>query len=110
MPINLLVQVEGTRLFGTEQLDPFELVRTVAAARVMMPASWVRLSAGRDDMTDELQALCFLAGANSVFYGERLLTTPNAGAERDRARRLPSTRGCRGRRCRRRPLSPAAAR
>jgi biotin synthase len=85
VPINLLVQVEGTRLFGTEQLDPFELVRTVAAARVMMPASWVRLSAGRDDMTDELQALCFLAGANSVFYGERLLTTPNAGAERDLA-------------------------
>jgi biotin synthase len=85
VPINLLVQVEGTPLFGTEQLDPFELVRTIAAARVMMPASYVRLSAGRDDMSDELQALCFVAGANSVFYGERLLTTPNAGAERDRA-------------------------
>jgi biotin synthase len=85
VPINLLVQVEGTPLFGTEQLDPFELVRTIAAARVMMPASYVRLSAGRDDMSDELQALCFFAGANSVFYGERLLTTPNAGAERDRA-------------------------
>jgi biotin synthase len=85
VPINLLVQVEGTPLFGTEALDPFELVRTIAAARVMMPGSYVRLSAGRDDMSDELQALCFLAGANSVFYGERLLTTPNAGAERDRA-------------------------
>ncbi len=85
VPINLLVQVEGTPLFGTDALDPFELVRTVAAARVMMPGSYVRLSAGRDDMSDELQALCFLAGANSVFYGERLLTTPNAGAERDRA-------------------------
>jgi len=85
VPINLLVQVEGTPLFGTDALDPFELVRTIAAARVMMPGSYVRLSAGRDDMSDELQALCFLAGANSVFYGERLLTTPNAGAERDRA-------------------------
>jgi len=85
VPINLLVQVEGTPLFGTATLDPFELVRTIAAARVMMPGSYVRLSAGRDDMSDELQALCFLAGANSVFYGERLLTTPNAGAQRDLA-------------------------
>ena len=85
VPINLLVQVEGTPLFGAEALDPFELVRTIAAARVMMPGSYVRLSAGRDDMSDELQALCFLAGANSVFYGERLLTTANAGSERDRA-------------------------
>lgn len=85
VPINLLVQVEGTPLFGTEALDPFELVRTVAAARVMLPGSYVRLSAGRDDMSDELQALCFLAGANSVFYGERLLTTANAGSTRDRA-------------------------
>ena len=85
VPNNLLVQVEGTPLFGTDALDPFELVRTIAAARVMMPGSYVRLSAGRDDMSDELQALCFLAGANSVFYGERLLTTPNAGAERDQA-------------------------
>ncbi len=83
VPVNLLVQVEGTPLFGTPGLDPFELVRTIAAARLMMPGSYVRLSAGRDDMSDELQALCFLAGANSVFYGERLLTTPNAGAERD---------------------------
>ena len=85
VPINLLVQVEGTPLFGTAELDPFEFVRTVAAARLMMPASYVRLSAGRSDMTDELQALCYLAGANSIFYGERLLTTPNAGADRDRA-------------------------
>jgi biotin synthase len=84
VPINLLVQVEGTPLHGTERLDPFELVRTVAAARVLMPASYVRLSAGRSDMSDELQALCFLAGANSVFYGERLLTTPNAESRRDR--------------------------
>jgi biotin synthase len=85
VPINLLVQVEGTPLFGTEALDPLEFVRTIAAARVLMPASYVRLSAGRSDMTDELQALCYLAGANSIFYGERLLTTANAAAERDRA-------------------------
>jgi len=84
VPINLLVQVEGTPLFGTDDLDPFELVRTVAAARVMMPASYVRLSAGRSQMSDELQALCYLAGANSIFYGERLLTTPNAESDRDR--------------------------
>jgi biotin synthase len=85
VPINLLVQVEGTPLFGTDALDPFEFVRTVAAARVLMPASYVRLSAGRSDMSDELQALCYLAGANSIFYGERLLTTANAEADRDRA-------------------------
>jgi biotin synthase len=85
VPINLLVQIEGTPLFGADALDPFELVRTIGAARIMMPASYVRLSAGRDDMSDELQALCFLAGANSVFYGERLLTTDNSGSERDRA-------------------------
>ena len=85
VPINLLVQVEGTPLFGTEALDPFELVRTVAAARIMMPASHVRLSAGRSSLSDELQALCLLAGANSVFYGDRLLTTPNAETTRDQA-------------------------
>ncbi len=85
VPINNLVQVEGTPLHGTEPLDPFEFVRTVAAARIVMPASWVRLSAGRHDMSDELQALCFFAGANSIFYGEKLLTTPNAPADRDRA-------------------------
>lgn len=84
VPINLLVQVEGTPLFGREAIDPFEFVRVVAAARILMPASAVRLSAGRAQMSDELQALCFLAGANSIFYGEHLLTTPNAEADRDR--------------------------
>jgi biotin synthase len=84
VPINQLVQVEGTPLFGTETLDPLEFVRTVAAARILMPRSHVRLSAGRTEMSDEMQALCFLAGANSVFYGERLLTTPNPGMDRDR--------------------------
>jgi biotin synthase len=76
VPINLLVQVEGTPLFGTAALDPLEFVRTVAAARCLMPRSYVRLSAGRSQMSDELQALCYFAGANSIFYGERLLTTP----------------------------------
>ncbi len=85
VPINMLVQVEGTPLYGTAPLDPFELVRTVAAARIMMPASHVRLSAGRSTMSDELQALCYLAGANSIFYGDRLLTTPNAETDRDLA-------------------------
>lgn len=85
VPINLLVQVEGTPLAGTEALDPLEFVRTIAVARLLMPASRVRLSAGRTEMSDELQALCFLAGANSVFYGERLLTTENPEAVRDRA-------------------------
>ncbi|MGY6215498.1 biotin synthase BioB [Methylolobus aquaticus] len=85
VPINLLVQVEGTPLAGTETLDPFIFVRTIAAARLLMPASRVRLSAGRTEMSDELQALCFLAGANSIFYGERLLTTENPQVERDRA-------------------------
>ena len=85
VPINLLVQVEGTPLFGTAPLDPLEFVRTVAAARCLMPGSYVRLSAGRAQMSDELQALCYFAGANSVFYGDRLLTTPNAESDRDRA-------------------------
>lgn len=84
VPINMLVQVEGTPLYGAEQLDPLEFVRTVAAARIMMPGSMVRLSAGRDGMSDELQALCFFAGANSIFYGERLLTTPNPEVDEDR--------------------------
>jgi biotin synthase len=83
VPVNMLVQVEGTPLHGTARLDPLELVRTIAAARILMPGAHVRLSAGRSDMSDELQALCFLAGANSVFYGERLLTTPNADSHRD---------------------------
>jgi len=84
VPINLLVQVEGTPLAGSEKLDPFSFVRTIAAARILMPASRVRLSAGRADMSDEMQALCFLAGANSIFYGERLLTAENPQVIRDR--------------------------
>jgi len=84
VPINLLVQVEGTPLFGVEELDLLEFVRTVAAARIMMPKSYVRLSAGRTEMSDELQALCFFAGANSLFYGERLLTTDNPETDRDK--------------------------
>ncbi|MBX9401143.1 biotin synthase BioB [Lysobacter sp. BMK333-48F3] len=85
VPINRLVQVEGTPLAGTTELDPFEFVRTIAVARLMMPKSMVRLSAGREAMSDELQALCFLAGANSIFYGEKLLTTGNPDTERDLA-------------------------
>ena len=83
VPINMLVQVEGTPLFGAEKLDHFEFVRTIAVARVMMPESFVRLSAGRETMEDAVQALCFLAGANSIFYGEKLLTTPNPENNRD---------------------------
>ena len=83
VPINLLVQVEGTPLYGTEALDSLEFVRTVAVARIIMPKSWLRLSAGRELMSEEMQALCFFAGANSVFYGEKLLTTANPEAERD---------------------------
>jgi biotin synthase len=85
VPINRLVQVEGTPLNGTALLDPFEFVRTIAVTRILMPASMVRLSAGRAEMSDELQALCFFAGANSIFYGEKLLTTGNPDTERDRA-------------------------
>jgi len=85
VPINRLVQVEGTPLAGTALLDPFEFVRTIAVARILMPRSMVRLSAGRDDMSDELQALCFFAGANSIFYGEKLLTTGNPDVVHDRA-------------------------
>ena len=84
VPINQLVQVEGTPLAGAAALDPFEFVRAIAVARLLMPRSYVRLSAGRQDMSDELQALCFMAGANSIFYGERLLTTGNPDVERDR--------------------------
>ena len=83
VPSNNLVQVPGTPLAGAGALDPFEFVRTIAAARITMPASFVRLSAGRGEMSDELQALCFMAGANSMFYGERLLTTDNPDADRD---------------------------
>jgi len=85
VPINRLVQVEGTPLAGTALLDPFEFVRTIAVARLLMPASMVRLSAGRAEMSDELQALCFFAGANSIFYGEKLLTTGNPDVEHDQA-------------------------
>jgi biotin synthase len=85
VPINNLVQVEGTPLQGLPQLDPLEFVRTLAVARILMPKSYVRLSAGRTEMSDELQALCFLAGANSIFYGEKLLTTGNPQNDRDRA-------------------------
>jgi biotin synthase len=85
VPINLLVQVENTPLYGTEKLDPIEFVRTIAVARIMMPKSAVRLSAGRNDMSDEMQALCFVAGANSIFYGDTLLTTPNPDENKDLA-------------------------
>ena len=84
VPINNLVQVEGTPLAGTEPLDPFEFVRTIAVARITMPCTMVRLSAGREQMDDAVQALCFLAGANSIFYGDKLLTTSNPQAQRDR--------------------------
>jgi biotin synthase len=84
VPINLLVQVEGTPLFGVDALDPLEFVRTIAVARILMPESYVRLSAGRTEMSDELQSLCFFAGANSMFYGERLLTTDNPETDSDR--------------------------
>jgi len=84
VPVNMLVRVEGTPLAAQEDLDPFEFVRTLAVARILMPQSHVRLSAGREQMSDELQALCFLAGANSIFFGEKLLTTSNPEADRDR--------------------------
>ena len=85
VPINNLVKVEGTPLAQAEDIDPLDFVRTIAVARITMPAARVRLSAGRQQMSDEIQALCFLAGANSIFYGEQLLTTGNPEAERDRA-------------------------
>jgi biotin synthase len=85
VPINALVRVEGTPLAGAAPLDPLDFVRTIAVARITMPKSMVRLSAGREDMSDEAQALAFLAGANSIFYGPRLLTTPNPAEAHDRA-------------------------
>ncbi len=93
VPINMLVQVEGTPLYGIDHLDPLEFVRTIAVARLVMPKSFVRLSAGREQMSDELQALCFLAGANSIFAGPKLLTTPNPDQDKDMAlfRRLGLT-------------------
>ncbi len=85
VPINNLVQVEGTPLYGGDQIDALEFVRTIAVARLLMPRSVVRLSAGRTDMSDELQAMCFFAGANSIFYGDKLLTTDNPGMDQDQA-------------------------
>jgi len=83
VPINQLVRVAGTPLADSKALDPFDFVRMIAVARILMPASHVRLSAGRAEMSDELQALCFMAGANSIFYGEKLLTTGNPDTEHD---------------------------
>lgn len=90
VPINNLVQVEGTPLCGSEAIDPFEFVRTIAAARITMPRAMVRLSAGRQEMGDGIQALCFHAGANSIFYGDKLLTTgnPDVAADQDLFGRL----------------------
>lgn len=85
VPINHLVQVRGTPLYGTDALDPLEFVRTIAAARITMPKAMVRLSAGRQEMSEAVQALCFLAGANSIFYGDKLLTTANPEADHDQA-------------------------
>ncbi len=83
VPVNMLVPIEGTPLAGKERLDPIEFVRTVATARIIMPRSFVRLSAGRLDMSEEMQALCFIVGANSIFSGDKLLTTPNCGQDQD---------------------------
>ncbi len=83
VPINHLVQVAGTPLHGLDPLDPFEFVRTIAAARITMPRAMVRLSAGRQQMGEAVQALCFLAGANSIFYGDKLLTTGNPDVQAD---------------------------
>jgi biotin synthase len=85
VPINMLVRVAGTPLADASPIDPIEFVRTIAVARITMPRSAVRLSAGREEMSEEMQALCFLAGANSIFYGPRLLTTPNPARDRDHA-------------------------
>ena len=82
--INMLIHMEGTRLYDNEKIDELEFVRTIALARVMMPSTYVRLSAGRETMADSMQALCFYAGANSVFYGEELLTAPNVEVEKDK--------------------------
>jgi len=84
VPINNLVQVEGTPLYGSDKIDPLEFVRTIAVARITMPKARVRLSAGRREMGEAVQALCFVAGANSIFYGEKLLTTGNPDADADR--------------------------
>jgi biotin synthase len=100
VPINMLVRVEGTPLANEASIEPLELVRSIATARILMPASMVRLSAGRLSLSEEAQALCFLAGANSIFMGEKLLTTPNPEANADRSllaklgmRLMPQARG-----------------
>ncbi|MDR2195826.1 MAG: biotin synthase, partial [Gallionellaceae bacterium] len=85
VPINNLVKVAGTPLENAQDLDPLDFVRTIAVARITMPRARVRLSAGREQMSDAVQALCFLAGANSIFYGDKLLTTGNPDVARDRA-------------------------
>ena len=85
VPVNMLVRVQGTPLAEEEDLDPFEFIRTIAVARILMPASHVRLSAGREEMNEQMHALAYFAGANSIFYGEKLLTTPNPRANRDMA-------------------------
>ena len=85
VPINLLIKIPGTPLDGVEEVDPFDFVRTIAVARILMPRSYVRLSAGRQAMSDEMQALCFLAGANSMFCGERLLTANNPSPDQDKS-------------------------
>ena len=84
VPVNMLVKVAGTPMENVADLDPFDFIRTIAVARIVMPASHVRLSAGREDMNEQMQSLCFLAGANSIFYGEKLLTTANPEADKDR--------------------------
>ncbi len=85
VPINQLIKIPGTPLAGEKDVDPFDFVRTIALARILMPKSFIRLSAGREQMSDELQALCFMAGANSIFYGEKLLTANNPVPEKDNA-------------------------
>lgn len=85
VPINMLVQIEGTPLHGADKIDSIEFVKSIAVARILMPCSYVRLSAGRHEMTEEMQALCFFAGANSIFYGEKLLTTDNCETNDDLA-------------------------
>ena len=84
VPINMLIQIKGTPLEGIEKLDPFEFIRTIAIARILMPMTYVRLSAGREEMNEQTQALCFFAGANSIFYGETLLTAKNPTTEKDK--------------------------
>ena len=85
VPINMLVQIKGTPLDGLDELDPFEFIRTIAVARIMMPLSYVRLSAGREAMNEQTQALCFFAGANSIFYGDTLLTAKNPEMDKDQS-------------------------